>query len=74
MNGTMWKLHTFAREIFGCGKIYCSEIINIISFVQTLVPNYQFENVFPTYFGIEISYQNSPMVLGNLSNTHFTSF
>jgi hypothetical protein len=26
--------------------------------VQTLIPNSRLENVFPTYFGIEISYQN----------------
>jgi hypothetical protein len=46
---------TFSSQIFGCGKVYYSNSIIIINFVQILIPNCWFENVFSTYFGIEIS-------------------
>jgi hypothetical protein len=35
-------------------KFYYSDSIIISNFVETLIPNCWFENVFPTYIGIEI--------------------
>jgi hypothetical protein len=55
MNVTMWEHSTFDSKILGCGKVYYSNSIIITNFMQTLIPNCWFENVFPTYFGIEIS-------------------
>jgi hypothetical protein len=43
----------FNSEIFTCGKIYYSIIIT--NFIETFIPNCWFKNVFPSYFGIEIS-------------------
>jgi hypothetical protein len=54
MNIMVWEHHTFDNKIFGCGKVYYSNSI-ITNLMQTLIPNCWFENVFPTYFGIEIS-------------------
>jgi hypothetical protein len=55
MNVTMWEDRTFDNKIFGCGKLhYCNSIV-ITIFVQTLIPNCWFENVFHTGFGTEIS-------------------
>jgi hypothetical protein len=54
MNVTMWELFTFGSQIFGCGKVYYSNCITIANLVQTLIPNFWFENVFHTYIGIEI--------------------
>jgi hypothetical protein len=51
----MWEHRTFDNMGFGYGRVYYSNSIIITSFVQTLIPNCWFENVFPTYFGIEIS-------------------
>jgi hypothetical protein len=51
----MWGHFIFDSQIFGCGKIYYSNSIIITNFVQILTPNCLFENVIPTYFGIEIS-------------------
>jgi hypothetical protein len=48
----------FDNKIFGCGKTYYSNSIIITTFMQTLIPNCWFENVFPTYCGIKISQQN----------------
>jgi hypothetical protein len=45
--------------------IYYSNSIMITNFVQTLIPNYQFEKVFPAYIFI--------WYLWNLSNTHSSS-
>jgi hypothetical protein len=50
----MWEHCTFDNQIFGCGKVYYSTSIIVMNFVQTHIPNRWFENVFPTYFGIEI--------------------
>jgi hypothetical protein len=55
MNVAMWERRTFDNKIFGCGKVYYSNSIIITNFMQTLIPNFWFENVFPTDFGIEIS-------------------
>jgi hypothetical protein len=52
---TMWERRTFDNKIIACGKVYYSNFIIITNFVQTLIHNFWFENVFPTYFGIEIS-------------------
>jgi hypothetical protein len=54
MNVTMWEQRTFDNKIFGCGKVYYSNSIIITNLVQTLIPNRWSENIFPTYFGIEI--------------------
>jgi hypothetical protein len=37
MNVTMWEHSTFDSHIFGCSKIYYSNYIIIINFVQTLI-------------------------------------
>jgi hypothetical protein len=51
----MGEHRTFDNNVFGCGKFqYCNCII-IITFVQSLIPNCWFENVFLTNFGIEVS-------------------
>jgi hypothetical protein len=55
MNVTMWEHCTFDSKTFRCGKVYYSNSISITNLMQTLIPNRWFENVFPTYFGIEIS-------------------
>jgi hypothetical protein len=55
MNVAMWEHCTFDNKIFICGKVYYSNSIIITTFVSTLIPNCWFENVFPSYFGIEIS-------------------
>jgi hypothetical protein len=55
MNVTMWEHCTFDSQIFGSGKVYYSNTIIIIDFVQTLIPHCWFENVFPTYFAIKMS-------------------
>jgi hypothetical protein len=49
----MWEHFTSDSQILGCGKVYCSNSIVIINFVKTLLLPW-FENVFPTYFGIEM--------------------
>jgi hypothetical protein len=54
MNVTMWEHCTFDSKIFWCGKVYYSNSIIITNFVQILIPNHLFENVFPTNFGIEM--------------------
>jgi hypothetical protein len=51
----MWEHRTFDNKIFGYGRVYYSNSIIITNFMQTLILNRWFENVFPTYFGIEIS-------------------
>jgi hypothetical protein len=45
----MWEPCTFDS------KVHYSNSIIIINFVQTLIPNCWFENVFQTYFATEIS-------------------
>jgi hypothetical protein len=42
-------------QIFECSKVYYSNGSIIINFVLTLISNWCFENIFSTYFGIEIS-------------------
>jgi hypothetical protein len=59
---TMREYRTFDNKIFGCGKVYYSNSILITNFVQTLIFNCWFENVFPTDFVVEISQQNFRMV------------
>jgi hypothetical protein len=54
MNITMWEHGTYDNKNFGCEKVYYTNSIIITTFVQTLIPS-QFDNVFPSYFGIEIS-------------------
>jgi hypothetical protein len=51
----MWEYCTFVNQIFECGKVYYSDSIINSDFVQTLIPNRWFENILPTFFGIEIS-------------------
>jgi hypothetical protein len=53
MKVTTWEHRTFDSQIFGCGKMYYYIIIT--NFVQTLILNCWFKNVFPTYFVTEIS-------------------
>jgi hypothetical protein len=62
---------TFDTQIFGCGKVYYSNSIIITNFVQTLIPNCWFENVFPTYLA-----QKSPnnIFMLYLRNLLYTSF
>jgi hypothetical protein len=55
MNVTMREYRTFDNKSFEYGKIYYSNSIIIINFVQTLIQNILFKNMSPTYFGIEIS-------------------
>jgi hypothetical protein len=43
------------KIVFGRGTVYYSNSIIITNFVQILIPNRWFENVFPTYFVTEIS-------------------
>jgi hypothetical protein len=52
---TMSEHYNFDNKTSGYDKIYYSNSIIITNLVQTLIPNRWFENVFPTYFGIEIS-------------------
>jgi hypothetical protein len=54
MNVTMWERGTSDSQIFGCGKIYFSNSTTMTNFVQTLIPNCWFENIFTTYFGTEL--------------------
>jgi hypothetical protein len=68
MNVTMWEHRNFDNKIFRCGKVYYSSSVIITNFVQTLIPNCWFENVVPTYFGIEIALQNFYMVFRNKKN------
>jgi hypothetical protein len=55
MNVTEWGHYTIDNKIFGYGKIYYSNSNVITNFVQTLIPRCLVENVYPNYFGIEIS-------------------
>jgi hypothetical protein len=55
MNVMMCEHSTVDSQIFGCGKVYYSNFIIINNFVQALILNCWFENVFSTYFGTEIS-------------------
>jgi hypothetical protein len=50
----MWEHFISDNQVFGCGKICYLNSITITGFVQTLVSYCWFENVFRTYFGIEI--------------------
>jgi hypothetical protein len=51
----MWEHCTSDSQVFGCGEVYYSNSIISTNFLQTLIPNRWFENVFPTYFGTEVS-------------------
>jgi hypothetical protein len=42
----MWEHCTFGNQIFGCGKVYYSNSIILTNFMQTLIPNRLFENVY----------------------------
>jgi hypothetical protein len=45
-------------DCIDCGKVYYSNSIIITNFVWTLIPDCRFEDIFPTYFCIEITQQN----------------
>jgi hypothetical protein len=55
MNIGIWEQCTFDFEIFRCRKMYCSASIIITISARTLIPSYQFENMYPAYFSTEIS-------------------
>jgi hypothetical protein len=55
MNVMMWEHRTFDSKIFGCVKVDYSDFILVTNFVLNLIPYSSFENLFPTYFGTEIS-------------------
>jgi hypothetical protein len=58
VNAAMRELVLFTTKFLDVAKLTTLNSIIITNFVQTLIPDCRFEDIFPTYFCIEITQQN----------------